>query len=210
MTEKWIDLFFQRPSSKLFVRIDQEFIASSFNVYGLKARVKNFHFAYEMLRKGSISSANATDLERDEIDKQTELLYGLLHLRYLLTKPGMQLMYEKFNQDFFPICPRVYCKGTHCLPYGITEDPGEHTVRMFCPCCSDIYNVTDPDLKKVDGAFFGSSWVHMFLTKYPQVIPKDPPRVYVPKIFGFRLCRTEDAEEESEYSEEESDTISSS
>lgn len=201
MTEKWIDRFIRKSSSKLFVRIDQEFISTTFNVYGIKNRIHEFHYAYEMLRKGYITSVDAEEYDAEEIDEDTEKLYGFLHLRYLLTKPGMQLMFEKFNQDTFPTCPRVHCKGTHCLPYGLTEEPGQHTVRMFCPSCCDIYNVTDPDLKKVDGAYFGSSWIHMFLMKYPQVIPRDPPRVYVPKIYGFRICHEDDLRSDDQSSD---------
>ncbi|OHT00597.1 Casein kinase II subunit beta' [Tritrichomonas foetus] len=200
MTEKWIDRFLARSSSRLFVRIDQEFLSGSFNVYGLKSKVDNFNLAYELVRKGTITSAPGKDYDIEQIEKSAELLYGLLHVRYLLTKPGMQLMLAKYVKDDFPQCPRVYCKGIRCLPFGISEEPGEHTVRMYCPCCNDVYNVTDSDLKKVDGAFFGLSWVHMFLSKFPQVVPKDPVRVYVPRIFGFRICHPDDVldEEESE------------
>ena len=58
---------------------------------------------------------------------------------------------------------------------------------MYCPCCCDIYRVNNPELASIDGAFFGPNWVHMFLHKYKQLVPKDRPRVYVPKIFGFRI-----------------------
>ena len=200
MSESWLDKFLERPSSRLFVRIDQEFINSSFNLYGLKSQVDNFNLAYELLRKGRITSKSKDEYSESEVEESAELLYGLLHVRYLLTKPGMQLMIQKYVNNEFPQCPRVYCKGVQCLPLGISDEPGEHTVRMFCPCCNDVYNVTESDLKKVDGAFFGISWVHMFLFKYPQIIPKEPPKVYVPKIYGFRICHPEDAEEYSDYS----------
>jgi casein kinase II subunit beta len=61
-------------------------------------------------------------------------------------------------------------------------------MKWYCPECSDVYNVTDPELEKLDGSAFGPSWIHMFLQMFPQVVPGGPHKVYVPKIFGFRIA----------------------
>ena len=201
MSARWIDQFLDQPKAKLFVRIDDEFLQNSFNVTGLKQKMAHFTPAYELIRRNTTTSARG-EVSRPTIEREAEILYGLIHARFLLTRPGMQLMFEKYQRGEFQVCPRVYCKGTLCLPYGISEELGYQPLKMFCPCCNDVYNCTDVDVAKLDGAFFGPSWVHMFLQKFSAVVPRDPPRVYVPKIYGFRICHSSDQEE---YSDSESD-----
>jgi casein kinase II subunit beta len=130
------------------------------------------------------------------IEQQTELLYGLLHARYLLTEAGWTRVLAKYRNGDFGRCPRVLCYRTVCLPYGITDELNEHSVKLFCPNCSDVYTVSDPALAKVDGAFFGPSWVTPFLQKYPEIVPSEEPEVYVPRVFGVRV--SEDFEETHE------------
>ena len=195
---KWVQDFLSKPESRYFVRIDEEFLANSFNVYGLKQKVSHFAAAYELLRRNKFNPRDDPNVTLQEVSAQAEILYGLLHARFIITKPGLHLMLEKYQKGEFQTCPRVFCRGTQCLPYGIADEPGKERIKMYCPCCCDIYNVTAPELAEVDGAYFGPSWVHMFLHKHRQLVPKDPPRVYVPKIFGFRICHASDAETDTE------------
>lgn len=203
MSRRWLQTFLELPKSRYFVRIDEEFLANSFNVFGLKPKVSQFSAAYELLRRNKVNPRDDPQVTFEEIAEQAEILYGLLHVRFITTKPGLHLMLEKYQKGEFQACPRVFCRGTQCLPYGISEELGKETIKMYCPCCCDIYRVNNPELASIDGAFFGPNWVHMFLHKYKQLVPKDRPRVYVPKIFGFRICHPSDAETSD--SESESD-----
>jgi hypothetical protein len=38
----------------------------------------------------------------------------------------------------------------------------------------------------IDGAYFGTSFAHVFLQNYSELKPNGPPS-YVPKIYGFKL-----------------------
>jgi casein kinase II subunit beta len=110
-------------------------------------------------------------------------------------------MMEKWRANVFEQCPRVYCRNVACLPYGISEVLGQHSVKFFCPGCNDVYNATKPEFANIDGAYFGPNWVHVFLQKNKAiVVPKEPARAYVPKIFGFRIYHGEEPREDSDYS----------
>jgi casein kinase II subunit beta len=136
--------------------------------------------------------------DRDVIEKETEILFCLLRQRFLLTRGGMHLMHEKFQLYQFQQCPRVHCRGAQCLPYGISEDFGRYPVKWYCPGCFDLYNATDPELEMLDGSAFGPSWIHMFVQKFPDAILLEPVRVYVPKIFGFRIAHPGITDQESD------------
>ena len=200
MSDRWIDTLLDKEEFRYFVRVDDEFAYNSFNVFGIRKTVKRFAEAYDLLRS-SDSRHTPSEIEDDAI-----VIYGLLQARFLLTKPGWEQMYHKFKNKEFQVCPRVYCKNCVCLPYGTSEEYGVAKMKMFCPNCCDIYNVEDPKLAEIDGSFFGPNWVHMFMQKYPDIIPREPQRVYVPRIFGFRIYHQSDSEDDgydSEYTDDE-------
>lgn len=206
MQIQWIiDDFLAFPESKFLVRIDNEFLHNSFNSTGLKEKIATFSQSYELIRRGKYTiGSGGRSGDPKTILENAYTLYGLLHARYLLTKAGLQLMYEKFQRREFQTCPRVHCKGCQCIPYGESDDLGKGNVKMYCPSCSDIYHVADPFAEYIcDGAYFGPNWIHMFLKKYKAVIPNEITKVYVPKIFGFRICHSSDFEDYSDAEEED-------
>jgi len=95
--------------------------------------------------------------------------------------------------------------------------PGVDTVKLYCPNCNDIYTPSSSRYGGVDGAFFGTTFAHLFFHTYreyapvpfiPKRSPASPPnsqtplvqnpnpyggqkrpehRVYVPRIYGFKV-----------------------
>jgi casein kinase II subunit beta len=59
--------------------------------------------------------------------------------------------------------------------------------KVFCPRCEEVYL---PKFRNVniDGAYFGSSFPHVFLKNYKESAVM-PPKIYYyePKIFGFKV-----------------------
>ncbi|ETO27543.1 hypothetical protein RFI_09592, partial [Reticulomyxa filosa] len=44
--------------------------------------------------------------------------------------------------------------------------------------------------KEVDGAFFGTTFAHLFFLVFPELKPEKSKEHYVPRVFGFKLHRT--------------------
>lgn len=109
----------------------------------------------------------ASDLSM--IESSAELLYGLIHQRYITSRPGIQQMLEKYEVHHFGVCPRVNCYGCKVLPVGRTDTPGQETVKLFCPSCYDIYTPPNSRFQSVDGAFFGTTFGCLFFMTFPEL-----------------------------------------
>jgi casein kinase II subunit beta len=103
------------------------------------------------------------------IESSAELLYGLIHARYITSRPGIQQMSEKYELAHFGYCPRVYCAGARVLPVGLTDTPGQQTVKLFCPSCQDVYTPPNSRFQAVDGAFFGTTFGCLFFMTFPDL-----------------------------------------
>ena len=79
---------------------------------------------------------------------------------------------------------------------------GADTVKIFCPRCQSVYHPppirsrsshhgvgTSSGTGAVDGAGFGTTFPHLFLMTFKNLVPDplDSKSKYVPRVFGFRL-----------------------
>lgn len=101
------------------------------------------------------------------IESSAELLYGLIHQRYICSRAGIQQMSEKYELSHFGNCPRTNCEHARTLPVGLSDIPGEDTVKLFCPSCLDVYVPPNSRFQTVDGAFFGRTFGSLFLMTFP-------------------------------------------
>ena len=122
------------------------------------------------------------------VESAADTLYGLIHARFILTSRGISLMEEKFKQVHFGRCPRVYCQGQPCLPVGQYDIPREGSVKIYCPRCNDIYYPRSSRHRGIDGAYWGTSFPHLFLMTLPDHKPAAPSfPLYTPRIYGFKV-----------------------
>jgi len=101
------------------------------------------------------------------IESSAEMLYGLIHQRFICSRAGIQQMSEKYELAHFGVCPRTFCEGVRTLPVGLSDIPGEDTVKLFCPSCLDVYVPPNSRFQTVDGAFFGRTFGALFLLTFP-------------------------------------------
>jgi len=188
----WVKWFLDQPEGRCFVRVDSNYMKDSFNLYGIRAKVEHYKLAVDYLREPYVVPSQRSKNYPDNIDEIAKKLYGLIHSRFLMTNQGLQLMHEKYKRKEFENCPNVGCKDTHCLPYGISEEPDQHRVYMYCPSCNDIYIPEDRKYMNIDGSFFGSAYIVAFLHTYTSIQPPSPPELPQFRLFGFKI----DLEEE--------------
>lgn len=184
----WIGWFCSLKGNEFFCEVDEEFIQDDFNLSGLSSQVSYYDYALDLiLDADSPSTEILTDEQHELVESAAETLYGLIHVRYILTSRGMGAMYEKYKACEFGRCPRTLCNGQPCLPVGTCDVPRQSTVKTFCPKCQEIYYPRSKYQGNVDGAFFGTTFPHLLLMTYPGMRPQQSPERYVPRVFGFKL-----------------------
>ncbi|KAL2491340.1 Casein kinase II subunit beta [Abeliophyllum distichum] len=115
----WISWFCNLRGNELFCEVDDEYIQDDFNLCGLSSQVPYYDYALDLILDVESSHGDMFTEEQNElIESAAEMLYGLIHVRYILTSKGMAAMLEKYKNYDFGRCPRVYCSGQPCLPVG--------------------------------------------------------------------------------------------
>ncbi|XP_047336723.1 casein kinase II subunit beta-1-like isoform X2 [Impatiens glandulifera] len=189
----WISWFCNLRGNEFFCEVDDDYIQDDFNLCGLSSQVPYYDYALDLILDVESSHGDTFTEEQNElVESAAEMLYGLIHVRYILTSKGMTAMLEKFKSCDFGRCPRVYCCGQPCLPVGQNDIPRSSTVKIYCPKCEDIYYPRSKYQGNVDGAYFGTTFPHLFLMTYGSLKPQKASQSstsshYVPRVFGFKI-----------------------
>ena len=174
--------------NEFFCEVDEDYIQDDFNLSGLPSQVPYYDYALELILDSEAAQEEIlTEAQHAAVEAAAEVLYGLIHARYILTARGLATMADKFRSCDFGRCPRVLCNGQPCLPVGLSDIPRQSTVKLFCPRCNEAYYPRSKHHGNIDGAYFGTTFPHLFLMTYPQYRPQRPPESYVPRVFGFKI-----------------------
>ncbi|TPX15450.1 uncharacterized protein E0L32_004430 [Thyridium curvatum] len=194
--ESWITSFCSLLGHEYFAEVSEEFIEDDFNLTGLQNQVTMYKEALEMILDVEPEDDDDEEEEEDDeeldesgedrmrhhgerrhhsriasdlsvIESSAEMLYGLIHQRFICSRAGIQQMSEKYELGHFGVCPRTNCNQARTLPVGLSDIPGEHTVKLFCPSCLDVYVPPNSRFQTVDGAFFGRTFGALFLLTFP-------------------------------------------
>eukprot|EP00934_Nitzschia_sp_Nitz4_P001105 Nitzschia sp. Nitz4//scaffold75_size92586//63776//64944//NITZ4_004863-RA/size92586-augustus-gene-0.91-mRNA-1//-1//CDS//3329557729//1105//frame0 len=186
---------------EMFCEVERSYIEDGFNLYGLRACVANFSDCLDLI----LDRIGPDDSDDTHLTQNACTLYGLIHARYIITAHGLDAMYNKYASKEFGTCPLVQCAGQPVLPVGLKDDMGADSVKIYCPKCQSVYH---PPLRSrishqaagaianvgngavgVDGAAFGTTFPHLFLMTFSNLMPDRLPTdsAYVPRVFGFRV-----------------------
>ncbi|XP_051122208.1 putative casein kinase II subunit beta-4 [Andrographis paniculata] len=184
----WISWFCNLRGNEFFCEVDDEYIQDDFNLCGLSNQVPYYDYALDLILDVESSHGDSFTEEQNElVESAAEMLYGLIHVRYILSSKGMAAMLEKYKSYDFGRCPRVYCCGQPCLPLGQSDIPRSSTIKIYCPKCEDVYYPRSKYQGNIDGAYFGTTFPHLFLMTYGQFKPQKPTQSYIPRVFGFKM-----------------------
>jgi casein kinase II subunit beta len=181
----WISRFLDRKENRFLLRIPDAYLEDDFNLNELSSIVPNFSCALSLILEENLqeeeeqdsgnrddydSEENQIDHTAEEIHRSAKLLYYLAHQRFLLTRIGMQEMAERYANGEYGVCPRTCCEGTKVIPTGISDLPGKHAFKLYCPQCADVYYPEDPKFQFVDGCAWGTSFAQVFFTTFSPLL----------------------------------------
>ena len=197
----WIHWFCKLEGNEFFVEIDEDFIRNKINLIGIKCKA----YLPKLLSPNPPTENSVNDDLEEELEGIKEV-YGLIHKRFITTSKGLALMREKYLNGVFGRCPRVVCDKQVLIPMGLSEDLRYSKVKVYCPICCQVYKPSRHKGRSsaLDGAFFGTSFAHIFFMNYPDLKPKiKKQKEYIPKIYGFRLYGMPGSKYEKNYNEED-------
>ncbi|EST07395.1 Casein kinase II, regulatory subunit [Kalmanozyma brasiliensis GHG001] len=187
----WVTWFLSTKGNEYFCEVDEDYILDRFNLTGLNAEVQHYPQALDLITDSL--EDDLSDSIRDSVEAQAKLLYGLVHARYIITTRGLAKMLEKYKRADFGRCPRVLCYQQPLLPVGLSDNPFQKAVKLFCPRCEDIYSPKSSRHGTIDGAFFGSTFPHMLFMVYPNVLPSKSPTSQSPFLLSGSSQHRSDA-----------------
>jgi casein kinase II subunit beta len=184
----WITWFCSLRGNEFFCEVDEDYIQDDFNLTGLALVVPYYEYALDMVLDVEMPMEDSlTEAQQEIVESAAEMLYGLIHARYIVTNRGMHGMYEKYRTAAFGRCPHVFCQGQPVLPVGLSDLPRNYTVNVFCPRCHGLFFPKSTRQANIDGAYFGTTFPHLYLMTHPDMIPTKPTQEYCPRVYGFRV-----------------------
>mmetsp|Transcript_1361 Transcript_1361/g.3956 ORF Transcript_1361/g.3956 Transcript_1361/m.3956 type:complete len:269 (-) Transcript_1361:98-904(-) len=188
----WIEWFCHLKGNEFFVEVDEDYIQDDFNLTGLSAQIPYYESALNMILDFDDQDDQLLEDQQPLVETAAQMLYGLIHARFIQTSRGMAAMLDKYNAYVYGTCPLAQCEALNqaVLPIGMSDQLRQSPAKVFCPHCREVYFPKSSRLECLDGAYFGTSFPHLFFLTYSQLVPQTLPAPFVPRIWGFKIHRS--------------------
>jgi len=191
----WIEWFCHLKGNEFFVEVDEDYIQDDFNLTGLSAQVPCYEDALNMILDfdDQDDQRQPEELNREPlVETAAQMLYGLIHARFILTSRGMAAMLDKYNAYVYATCPFTQCEQMNqaVLPIGMSDQLRDSAAKVYCPHCRETYFPKSHRLECLDGAYFGTTFAHLFFLTYQHLVPPSVPTPHVPRIYGFKIHKS--------------------
>ena len=88
----WIQWFVNIRGNDFYCEVDEPFVQDDFNLTGLSTVVPYYDYALDIILDIDIPLDALSEDQHDMVETAAEVLYGLIHARYILTTAGMNKM----------------------------------------------------------------------------------------------------------------------
>jgi len=188
----WIEWFCHLKGNEFLVQVDEDYIQDDFNLTGLSTQVPYYEYALNMILDFDDQDDQLPEDQQPLVETAAQMLYGLIHARFILTSRGMAAMLEKYNSYVYGTCPLSQCQAINqqVLPIGMSDLLRQSVAKVYCPHCQEIFFPRSSRLECLDGAFFGTSFAHLFCLTYQHLMPALKPTPFVPRFYGFKIHKS--------------------
>ncbi|KAI7738619.1 hypothetical protein M8C21_011480 [Ambrosia artemisiifolia] len=105
----WISWFCNLRGNEFFCEVDENYIQDDFNLCGLSSQVPYYDYALDLILDVESSHGDMFSEEQNEIiESAAEMLYGLIHVRYILTTKGLAAMNLADAREFTAVVNPVF------------------------------------------------------------------------------------------------------
>jgi casein kinase II subunit beta len=188
----WIEWFCHLKGNEFFVEVDEDYIQDDFNLTGLSGYVPYYEYALNMILDFDDQDDQLPEDQQPLVETAAQMLYGLIHARFILTSRGMAAMLDKYNSYVYGTCQLSQCEALNqaVLPIGMSDLLQQSAAKVYCPHCREIYFPKSSRLEALDGGYFGTSFAHLFFLTYQHLVPQSMPTPFVPRLYGFKVHKS--------------------